>query len=157
MAKLNDMPTNCVIGEGSVFEGKFYVNGPILIEGKFQGNIKTNDQVVIGPTGKVKTDIMAKKITVSGTIIGNITAEEEVNLLATGKVLGNITTPKLNVEHGVVTSGKVIIHSAAENEVNKIIGDSFGEDADAIFKEFEKKSGLSKDKRLNIIDVKTEE
>ena len=40
---------NCVIGEGSVFEGRFYVNGSILIEGKFQGDIKTDDQLTVGP------------------------------------------------------------------------------------------------------------
>src|SRR5512136_2500495 len=93
----------CVIGENSVFDGRFYVSGSILIEGKFQGDIKTEDQVTVGPTGKVKTDIAAKRVTIAGTLIGNITATEEVNLLQSGKVLGNITTPKLNVEPGVIS------------------------------------------------------
>lgn len=156
MAKINDMATNCVIGEGSVFEGKFYVNGPVLIEGKFQGDIKTNDQVVIGPTGKVKTDISAKRVTVSGTIIGNITASEEVNLLATGRVLGNITTPKINVEDGVVTSGKVVIHSSNETGLDRMIEESFGESAENIFKELDKKPS-AKDKKTFTADDKTEE
>ncbi len=156
MAKINDMATNCIIGEGSVFEGKFYVNGPVLIEGKFQGDIRTNDQVVIGPTGKVKTDISAKKVTVSGTIIGNITASEEVNLLATGKILGNIITPKLNVEHGVITSGQVIIHSVDEKNVDNIISESFGEDTETLFREIGKKPN-SKEKRMHTTDDKTEE
>jgi cytoskeletal protein CcmA (bactofilin family) len=156
VAKINDMNTNCVIGEGSVFEGKFYVNGPVLIEGKFQGDIRTDDQVVIGPTGKVKTDISARKVTVSGTIIGNITAAEEVNLLATGKVLGNISTPKLNVEQGVVTSGQVIIHSSNNNNVDKIITDSFGEEAETLFREAEKKP-YPKDKKTQTADDKTQE
>ena len=156
MAKINDMATNCIIGEGSVFEGKFFINGPVLIEGKFQGEIKTDDQVVIGPTGKVKTDITAKKVTVSGTIIGNIIASEEVNLLATGKVLGNIITPKLNVEQGVITNGKVIIQSSAGEDVDRIIEDSFGDDAESIFKELEKKPAV-KDKKPYTTDDKAEE
>ena len=110
MAKTNEN-TNCTIGEGSVFDGKFYVNGSILIEGKFRGDIKTNDELIIGPTGRVKTDIVARKVTVAGTIIGNITASEEVNLVQTGKVLGDITTPRLVVEQGVVTHGRVTITS----------------------------------------------
>ena len=57
MATRNDIPNNCIIGENSVFEGRFYVSGSILVEGKFEGDIRTEDQLTVGPTGKVKTDI----------------------------------------------------------------------------------------------------
>ena len=77
--------SNCIIGEGSIFNGRFYVNGSILIEGKFQGDIRTDDQLTVGPSGKVKTDIVARRVTVAGTLIGNITASEEVSLLHTGQ------------------------------------------------------------------------
>ncbi len=128
----NDV-TNCIIGEGSIFDGRFYVNGSILIEGKFQGDIKTDDQLIVGPTGKVKTDIVARKVTVAGTLIGNITASEEVSLLHTGKILGNINTPKLTVEPGVVTEGKVTITSGQSEEAKKIIEDSFGTETEEAF------------------------
>jgi cytoskeletal protein CcmA (bactofilin family) len=133
--------SNCIIGEGSIFDGRFYVNGSILIEGKFQGDIKTDDQLVVGPTGKVKTDIVARKVTVAGTLIGNIAASEEVTLLHTGKVLGNIVTPKLTVEPGVITEGKVTITSGQSDEARKIIEDSFGTDTEDSF------STLMKDKK----------
>ena len=132
MAKVNES-ANCLIGEGSVFEGRFFVDGSIRIEGKFQGEIKTGDQLVIAPTGKVKTDIEAKRVVVAGTLIGNITASEEVNLIESGKVLGNITTPKLVVEPGVVTDGKVTITATASDNVESGIKDSFGEETGDIF------------------------
>ncbi len=133
--------TNCVIGEGSIFDGRFYVNGSILIEGKFQGDIKTDDQLVVGPTGKVKTDIVARKVTVAGTLIGNISASEEVTLLHTGKVLGNISTPKLTVEPGVITEGKVTITSGQTDDTRKIIEESFGTETEDSF------SSLMKDRK----------
>jgi ligand-binding sensor protein len=43
------------------------------------------------------------------------------------------------VEHGVVTSGKVTINSNVAADVAKIIDESFGEDAETILKEFDKK------------------
>jgi cytoskeletal protein CcmA (bactofilin family) len=132
---------NCVIGEGSIFEGRFYVNGSILIEGKFQGDIKTDDQLTVGPSGKVKTDIVARRVIIAGTIIGNISAQEEVTLLHTGKVLGNIVTPKLTVEPGVVTEGKVTITSGQSEEARKIIEDSFGTETEDAF------SALMKEKK----------
>jgi len=132
MAAKTDTP-NCVIGEGSIFDGRFSVNGSILIEGKFTGDIRTDDHLVVGPSGKVRTDIVARRVTVAGTLIGNIAASEEVTLLHTGKVLGNITTPKLAVEPGVITEGKVTITSGQAEEAKKIIEDSFGPPADEAF------------------------
>jgi cytoskeletal protein CcmA (bactofilin family) len=155
LAKGDGMPnkndsTNCVIGEGSIFDGRFYVNGSILIEGKFQGDIRTDDQLIVGPTGKVKTDIQAKRVTIAGTLIGNITATEEVSLLHTGKVLGNITTPKLSVEPGVITEGKVTITSGQADEAKKIIEESFGTETEdaftGIIKERKKEKAREKEK-----------
>ncbi len=132
MATRNDIPNNSVIGENSVFEGRFYVSGSVLIEGKFDGEIKTEDHLTVGPTGKVKTDIYARKVTVSGTLIGNITATEEVDLLANGKVLGNINTPKLNVENGVLIQGMVTITGGQSENVPQVIRQSFGEEVESL-------------------------
>jgi cytoskeletal protein CcmA (bactofilin family) len=132
MATRNDIPNNSVIGENSVFEGRFYVSGSILIEGKFDGEIKTEDHLTVGPTGKVKTDIYARRVTVGGTLIGNITATEEVDLLANGKVLGNVVTPKLNVENGVLIQGMVTITGGQTNNVPQVIRQSFGEEAESL-------------------------
>lgn len=154
-AKGDKMPNkndtnNCVIGEGSIFDGRFYVNGSILIEGKFQGDIKTDDQLTVGPTGKVKTDIQARRVTIAGTLIGNISATEEVNLLHTGKVLGNIITPKLIVEPGVITEGKVTITSGQTDETKKIIEEAFGTETEdafvSIIKEKKKEKARDKEK-----------
>jgi cytoskeletal protein CcmA (bactofilin family) len=132
MAAKADTP-NCVIGDGSIFDGRFSVNGSILIEGKFTGDIRTDDQLIVGPLGKVRTDIVARRVTVAGTLIGNIAASEEVTLLRTGKVLGNITTPKLTVEPGVITEGRVTITSGQSEDAKKIIEDSFGPAPDEAF------------------------
>lgn len=132
MAAKADTP-NCVIGEGSIFDGRFSVNGSILIEGKFTGDIRTDDHLIVGPSGKVRTDIVARRVTVAGTLIGNIAASEEVTLLRTGKVLGNVTTPRLTVEPGVVAEGRMTITSGQTEDAKKIIEDSFGPAADDAF------------------------
>lgn len=142
MSKVTDT-ANCVIGEGSIFEGKFYVQGSIRIDGKFLGEIKTNDQLFIGPSGKVKTDITARKVTVAGVLIGNIHALEEVNLLQSGKILGNIKTPKLNVEEGVISHGEILITDNKHESIKKIIEESFGKNVEEEFNTFNKKPSSS--------------
>ncbi len=116
------------IGEDSAFEGSFNVRGSLRVDGKFKGDVRIEDQLIIGETGKVKTNVLAKRVIVGGTFIGNIEATEEVVLLENGKVLGDITTPVLTVQKGVVTLGKVQITSNkfGADGIRKVIEDSFG-------------------------------
>ncbi len=117
---------NSVIGEGSVFEGKFYVHGSLQIDGKFEGEIRTEDHLIVGETGRVKTEVIkAKKVTVGGVVIGNIEAQEEVKLLETGRVLGNINTPHLEMQPGVVMKGEVIVTAGQKKKVEEIVNDAY--------------------------------
>ncbi|MDH5718096.1 MAG: polymer-forming cytoskeletal protein [Spirochaetia bacterium] len=124
MAKPNE--TNSIIGEGSVFEGKFYISGSLKVDGKFEGDIHTDETLVIGETGKVKTNIKAERVVLAGTLIGDIQAREEVRLTETGRMMGNIDTPVLNLSRGVVFKGSVNISGGQKKEIQKIIEESFG-------------------------------
>lgn len=125
MATKSDSTLNSLIGENSVFEGKFYISGSLKIDGKFEGEVKTEEELIVGESGKVKTDIYAKRVTVAGVVVGNIDAEEEVKLLSTGKVLGNVTAPKVYIENGVMIKGEVKIHSGQKANLESIILDSY--------------------------------
>ncbi len=116
---------NSTIGEGSVFEGKFYISGSLRIDGKFEGEIKTDEELVVGETGKVKTDIQAKSVVVAGTVIGNITARNEVRLMETGKILGDINAPTVIIHKGVVVSGYFNITGNHKKEAKKVVEESF--------------------------------
>ena len=141
---------NSVIGEGSVFEGKLYINGSLRIDGKFEGEIKTEEQIYIGETGKIKTDISAKRVIVAGTLVGNINAQEEVVLLETGRVLGDVTTPSLQLEKGVVINGKINITGGQKKEAKKIIEEAFTVGPilpETIKKSSKKKSGINTEEK----------
>jgi cytoskeletal protein CcmA (bactofilin family) len=125
MAPKNDNMLNSKIGEDSIFEGKFYIAGSLQIDGRFEGEIKTQDQLIVGETGKVKTDIFARRVVVGGTVIGNIEAGEEVLLLSTGRVLGNIKAPRVNIEEGVVVKGEISVDAGQTKDVTSIITESF--------------------------------
>ena len=117
---------NSVIGPGSIFEGKFYISGSLRIEGKFEGEIKTEDTLEVGETGKIKTNISAKRVWVAGTMIGNIKAEHEVRLEESGKLLGDITAPQLHIAPGVVAKGNITITGNVKKDIKKVIEESYG-------------------------------
>jgi cytoskeletal protein CcmA (bactofilin family) len=122
-----DDSNNSTIGEGSTFEGKFYISGSLRIDGKFEGEIKTDEELVVGQTGKVKTNINAKTVVVAGVVIGNIVAEKEVTLLETAKVSGDIETPMLTLQRGVITHGHITITGGQKTNIKKLIDDSYGD------------------------------
>ncbi|EPG66159.1 polymer-forming cytoskeletal protein [Leptospira wolffii] len=117
---------NSVIGPGSIFEGKFYIAGSLRIDGKFEGEIKTDDALFIGETGKVRTNIAAREVIVAGTLIGNIKAESEVRLEETGRLLGDIIAPSLSLAKGVVAKGNITVTGGQKKDVKKIVEESFG-------------------------------
>lgn len=124
MAKIDQ--ANSVIGEGSVFEGKFYIAGTLKIDGKFEGDIRTDDALIIGPTGKVKTNIRAKDVVMSGTLIGDIEAKNEVRVTETGRMKGDINAPSLQLSRGVILSGRVNITGGSKKDPAKVVEESFG-------------------------------
>lgn len=124
MAKYDQ--TNSVIGEGSIFEGKFYIAGSLRIDGKFEGDIRTEEALVVGETGKVKTNIAAKEVVLAGTLIGDIDAKDEVRLTESGRMVGDINAPVLNLSKGVVLKGNVNISGGHKKDARKIVEESFG-------------------------------
>lgn len=116
-----------MIGEGSVFEGRFNVLGSLRVDGKFEGQVNVENKLIVGETGKIKTNVSAKEVIVSGTFIGNIIASEKVVIFEAGKVLGDITTPFLDVHKGAITLGKIEITSNKHDSdgIHQIIEESF--------------------------------
>ncbi|MDH4263913.1 MAG: polymer-forming cytoskeletal protein [Spirochaetia bacterium] len=120
--------TNSTIGRDSFFTGRFYINGSLKIDGKFEGKSLQAEQLYIGVTGKVKTNIIANSVIIEGIVMGNVTARNRVMLLPTARIFGDIKTPELIIQNGVLLEGRCTIsndlkHSAKdiiETEYNKL-------------------------------------
>lgn len=102
---------NTTIAENSFFSGRFFINGSLKIDGKFEGKSLQADQLYIGVNGRVKTNIQASAVIIEGIVVGNITAKSRVMLLPTARVLGDITTPELIIQNGVMLEGRCMISS----------------------------------------------
>ena len=104
-----DFEVNSTIGEDSIFEGRYAINGSLRIDGRFEGESLLVEQLHIGTAGRVKTDIKAISVVVEGIVIGNISASRRILLLSTASVLGNIKTPELIIQDGVILEGRCTI------------------------------------------------
>ena len=105
MVKGGSREIQAFLGEETSFEGKLIFEGTVRVDGKFQGEIHTDDVVIIGETAEVNAEIDAGEIIISGTVQGNIFAKNSLEILAPGKVYGSILTPKLTIQEGVIFEG----------------------------------------------------
>ncbi|HDP80150.1 MAG TPA: polymer-forming cytoskeletal protein [Spirochaetes bacterium] len=129
-----DLASN-LIGENSYFSGRFLINGSLRIDGRFEGKYLQADQLYIGPTGKIRTNINAVSVIVEGLVIGNINASNRILLMPTAKIYGDIKTPELIIQNGVILEGRCTISNdlkssakdliEAEYEKNKIVPQEF--------------------------------
>lgn len=120
--------TNSTIGENSYFSGRFFINGSLKIDGKFEGKSLQADQLYIGSTGRVKTNITATSVIVEGIIVGNITARNRVMLLPTARILGDISTPELIIQNGVILEGRCMISNDLKHSAKDYINAEYNRD-----------------------------
>ena len=104
-----------LISAGTEINGDIISNGDIRIDGTVTGTLNTKGKVVIGPTGKVRGEVICKNSEISGIIEGKITVSQLLNLKASCKIQGDIVTAKLSIEPGAKFSGNC---KMSENDGN---------------------------------------
>lgn len=101
------------IDQGSEFEGKLSFRDTVRIDGKFSGEITSENTLIVGESGEIEADIYSKTVSISGTVTGNVIAEGKVVLHKTALVNGNIQTPSLVVEDGARVNGVISMSSSS--------------------------------------------
>ncbi|MBI5037377.1 MAG: polymer-forming cytoskeletal protein [Candidatus Kerfeldbacteria bacterium] len=108
-----------IIGPSVKVEGIFHGEGNVTVEGIVQGTLKTNHDLTIGQSAKVKAEVSAKNLILSGEIRGNVTISEHTRLSSTAKVYGNLQTTRLAVEEGAIIQGKIMMGVDTERETSE--------------------------------------
>lgn len=95
------------IDQGSEFEGKLSFKDTVRIDGRFTGEISSENTLIVGETGEINATIRSKIVAVSGSVSGDIIAGTKVVLHKTACVHGNIETGSLVVEDGAEIDGQI--------------------------------------------------
>ncbi len=95
------------IDQGSEFSGKLNFKDTVRIDGRFEGEIASENTLIVGESGSVTATIKSQTVIISGEVHGEITATGQVVLHKTARVDGNIHAPRLAMEDGAVFTGRV--------------------------------------------------
>jgi cytoskeletal protein CcmA (bactofilin family) len=114
------IPTpNTRAGARAMIGSKVKVNGDIvssedlLVEGEVTGTITlTDNELVVGTSGRVQANITAKTVRIEGEVSGDIDSSERVVICASGNVQGNLKSPRVMLEDGGRFKGNIDMGSS---------------------------------------------
>jgi cytoskeletal protein CcmA (bactofilin family) len=101
-----------LLGRGATFEGKLTFEGTVRIDGRFKGEVFSDDVLVIGEGAHVEAELDVGEVIITGTVVGNIKAKRSIEIHAPGRVKGDLHTPSLQIDKGVVFEGRSFMEQA---------------------------------------------
>lgn len=105
------------LGPSLHIKGEISGSEELLIDGSVEGIVQLEKQeLMLGPTSKVKADIIAGAVIVSGNLQGNVRANSRIEIKKNGSVTGDLTTPQISIEDGACFKGSIEIEKSAEKE-----------------------------------------
>jgi cytoskeletal protein CcmA (bactofilin family) len=96
---------NTLIGVGTEIKGSIKASGGIRIDGRVEGEVLHEGDLIIGEEGVVQANIKTRGATIAGEVRGNVEASGRVEIVSTGKVLGDIIVGTLVINEGAVFDG----------------------------------------------------
>lgn len=118
--KKEDTEIKAYMGKDTVFKGSLCFDGTVRIDGKFEGEVHTDDTLVVGETGHLVAEISAGTVVCMGRIEGTIIASKKIELHSNGRVVGNIKSPALYIEMGGVLDGSCDM-TEKENKITHLV------------------------------------
>ncbi len=106
-----------IIGVSVTLKGNIHNKGSIQVNGTIEGEVKSDENVIVGETAQIKGPVIAKKIEASGEIRGLVEATEKLEINPTGKIYGDVNAKTLIIKEGAIFVGKSIMPNQINAEI----------------------------------------
>jgi cytoskeletal protein CcmA (bactofilin family) len=114
--------TRVAVGRNVNVSGKLIFHEPIRIEGRFRGEVRSPELVVVGEEGMIEGKVFAPRLLVMGEVRGDVVGCERMVVGPRAKFYGNIETRNLTVSEGAYVEANVrmtrlsVVEPAASND-----------------------------------------
>jgi cytoskeletal protein CcmA (bactofilin family) len=105
-----------ILGPESSFEGKLTFDGTVRIDGRFVGEVHTDNMLIVGPNARLEATLHVGSVIIHGEVIGNIVARHWVEIHAPAKLIGDVHSPELMIDRGVVFVGASHMGAATDSK-----------------------------------------
>jgi cytoskeletal protein CcmA (bactofilin family) len=109
-----DAEATTVIGEGMTLKGELHGAGPIVVLGRFEGDIVVEGTITVGQGGYVDANISASTIVIDGVVRGNMSADTKVEIGPTGALTGSVKSAALTASEGATVKSEIWVERTAK-------------------------------------------
>jgi len=103
---MKEEEVSTIVGSGVHLTGTLKDQSDIVVHGSVEGEVSSEQNVIVGDNAKVKGPVTAQTVSVSGEVKGTITAHDKLEIHPSGQVDGNIKTKDLIIHSGARFTGK---------------------------------------------------
>ena len=112
-------PTRIAVGRNVNVSGKLIFDGPMRIEGRFKGEVRSGELLVIAEDATVEGKISAPRLIVMGELRGDVTGCDRLMLGPRSKMLGNIHVRNLTIREGAYLEGEVRMTGFGDDAISE--------------------------------------
>ncbi len=102
---IEEHEVDTILADDIDFEGQLTFKKPLMIRGKFKGEIRSESALYVGEKAVVEAKVESSLVSSKGRIKGDITGHSRVELFSSAQVDGDIATPDFVVESGCKFNG----------------------------------------------------
>jgi len=97
-----------IIGHDASFNGELDFEGTVLIEGHFEGDIRSHNggTLIVSEVAQITGEVDVPNLVLNGTIHGNTRASESLKITATGKLMGDVEYHVISLSEGASVNGR---------------------------------------------------
>ncbi|MFW5785875.1 MAG: bactofilin family protein, partial [bacterium] len=104
LKKIDEADIDTVLAEDVDFEGTLEFEDPVLIKGKFRGEITSSGDLFVSDNATVDAKVTANVVSVRGRVNGDVNARTRLELFSKSRLTGSIVAADLVVESGCVVN-----------------------------------------------------
>jgi len=109
-------PPITTVAADTVWRGTLRSTASITVEGSFEGEIYTDQELHVAPDAHVEATVRATTIIIAGQLNGQISCRERLEILASGRVTGQIDAGSFIVHEGAFLGGQVRMRRAGDTD-----------------------------------------
>ena len=117
---------NAFLGVGTEYRGKLDFVGTVRIDGRFEGEISTDGDLILGRKAFIKGAVRVGRLTSCGCIEGDVVVKERAVLEKTSTLTGSLNSPVLVVEKGAIVEGSIVMTKEGYSAKPKVVAADFG-------------------------------
>jgi cytoskeletal protein CcmA (bactofilin family) len=118
--KVRGKEIETIIGPSVKVKGEFNGQGDIVVDGIFEGLLKTAGNLFVGSKAKIVAEISAKEGKISGEIIGNIKMSGYLEITSTAVISGNVFAGQISIERGAKINGQISMEKGPSKQVEEM-------------------------------------